>query len=226
MFSGSERLLEPVQTQQPPLKSGNPYLGGDGGGSDSSSASLFSTGGGKAIEVSTEALSRVQNMFSESERLVKPEQTQQQPLKSSCPYQAGGGAGSGSGGGDGGSSGGSGRSNASLFSTGGGKAIEVSTEALARVESMFSESERLVQPVRTQQSPLKSNSPYLAGGGAGGSSGGGGAGGVGGGGSSGRSSGSLFSTGGGKAIEVSAEALSRVENMFSESERLLSLIHI
>ena len=78
-----------------------------------------------------------------------------------------------------------------------------------------------MQPVRTQQSPLKSNSPYLAGGGAGGSSGGGGAGGVGGGGSSGRSSGSLFSTGGGKAIEVSAEALSRVENMFSESERLV-----
>lgn len=227
MFSESERLVEPVQTQQPPLKSGTSFLevgdgdggGGSSGGSGRSSANLFSTGGGKAIEVSAEALSRAKNMFTVSERLVEPAQTQQQPLKINKSSIVGGSAGSGGGGGGGGGGGssGTGRSSTSLFSTGGGKAIEVSAEALARVENMFSESEHLVEPVQTQQPPLKSSSPYLAGGGAESSSGG-----VDGdSGSGGRFRGSLFSTGGGKAIEVSAEALSRVENMFAESERLV-----
>ena len=212
-----------------PLESGKPYLvnGGGGGGSDSSgcsNVSLFSTGGGKAIEVSAEALARVDKMFSEAERIGEPVQAPQKKLKSGNPSLPGGvggggsGGGGSSGGGSGGSSGGgigrSDRSTANFFSTGGGKAIEVSAEALARVENMFSGSDRPVEPAKTYQPPAKNSNTSLAG------DGGSGGGGIGGHGSdgSGRSSASLFSTGGGNSIEVSAEALRRVANMFSESE--------
>ncbi|CAM9285312.1 unnamed protein product, partial [Laminaria digitata] len=198
--------------------------GGDGGSSGSSgrtSSALFSTGGGKAIEVSAEAMARVENMFSESERLVEPVQTQQPPFKNNY-YLAGGGAGSGSGGGGGGGvSGGGGDGGGGDGGGGGGD----SGSGSGGPPPLKSDSPYLASggvgsdgsgggggggsSGGSGRSSASISNPYLAGDGAGSGSGGGVGGGNGSSGSSGLSSGSLFSTGGGKAIEVSAEALAR-----------------
>eukprot|EP00903_Cladosiphon_okamuranus_P021110 g19393.t1 len=231
-FVGSERDRDDPGAGGAAEKSGRggrdsePCLAGPLGGGTSGSSSMFSTGRGQLIEVSTETLARVQAMFrdepkgdanqasTEGHRRRGALNRENEPFN----FKRGGertgvrdGAtfchsassearenslAPGYAGGGGGVAG----LGCGMFSTGSGRRIEVSAEALAQAQKRFGEDEAAATASGTGSGHLPS--PLGGGGGSGGNVG--------------RASGdSLLSTGRGKSIEVSPAALSQAYKRFA-----------
>ncbi|CAM9173233.1 unnamed protein product, partial [Scytosiphon promiscuus] len=167
---------------------------------------MFSTGAGRAIEVSAEALARVQGMFNQeaeagheradagdapaleaaavSFRRGEDQEVGDPFVREEGQRERGGSAVAAT-------------TAASMFSTGSGRRVEVSAEALARAQKMFGEAEA-ASPSTDERDIHRTSLPSFGGRAIGGGSG----------------ASSAFSTGRGKAVQVSPAALSHARNRY------------
>lgn len=172
--------------------------GGWHGDAHGAGPAVFTTGKGKAVHVSAEALARAQKLFNE------PHLSSTGPSDEAARETI-----------ENGHQDDKHHATAATFTTGKGTAVRVSSEALARAEQMFGDTEKIFAGEAAELEMKDRVSKAVPGEGEGVDAGGKGTSGCSG---SNGSRGSMFTTGMGRAVQVSPAALAQAKKMFAESE--------